>query len=247
MTILYSVADQTGDRGAGLGNELIAWAKSYMAAHELGRSSCYQNGPLANLTAQASVLLLGVHVRGGDFIAALPKSGEFNRVLPHSWYIALMDAIRTDLEGNVRILLCSDLSREHLCVFEEMEDVELVRGSGPSAPVQELMVLAECDALICSVSSFSLLAAFLSGAPYFWYSPQLTVHPEGVSLWGGEEAQRAPGSTTSKNRAATPVHPGRGYPWAEGDALGETVERLRENACQRDKRRDLIYYGVVPK
>jgi hypothetical protein len=159
-----------------------------------------------------------------------------------------MDTIRAGLEGNLRFLLCSDLSREHLRAFEEMQDVELVRGSGPSAPVQELMVLADCDALICSVSSFSLLAAFLSGAPYFWYSRQLTVHPEGVSLSGGEEAQRAPSSTTPKNRAATPVRHGRDYPWAEGHALGETVvERLRENGCQRDKWPDLIYYGVVPK
>src|SRR5882757_5170810 len=36
MGLYYSAARQTGRRGAGLGNEIFAWAKAYLAAQELG-------------------------------------------------------------------------------------------------------------------------------------------------------------------------------------------------------------------
>jgi hypothetical protein len=42
--------------------------------------------------------LVGVHVPGRHFLAEVPVSGEFTRALPHCRLIALIDAIRVQLE-----------------------------------------------------------------------------------------------------------------------------------------------------
>ena len=61
----------------------------------------------------------------------------------------------------------------------------------------DVLALAGADLLVCSVSSFSTLAAFLSDSPYLWFQPNLYQHPQGVYSQGDYDAQRdKPGNPT---------------------------------------------------
>jgi hypothetical protein len=56
----------------------------------------------------------------------------------------------------------------------------------PDSDCSDLLALADADLLVCSISSYSQWAAFLSQAPYLWYAPSLQVHAgERGSIWGG--------------------------------------------------------------
>jgi hypothetical protein len=115
--------------------------------------------------------------------------------------------------------------------------------------ISDLLILASADVLICSISSYSLLAAFLSKGLYLWYEPQMTrVSPGFCSLWGHEDDQKTASSPTLQNlkramddRGAIP----RGLPVKANGRLSDSVlaaivAQRRPSFC------DLIHYGSVP-
>jgi hypothetical protein len=116
-----------------------------------------------------------------------------------------------------------------------------------SRPVlSDLAAMASADLLVCSVSSLSMLGAFLSSSPYLWYAPHLEATDGWRSIWGREPEQRT--GTTAENRrisgGGSPLP--RGVPVADdGEVPAPLVDRLRGAADLRDVRHDLILYGVV--
>jgi hypothetical protein len=342
----FSVANQTGLRGAGFGNEIIAWGKSYLASHELGlkllkpmwgfnryhlaewfgwnetvtriRDAFLRVAPrvlvseemyratneddygravrllsargalgdrplvahegmwggylairrarpflLANILAAPGVAAavgnwqdrnlegtpnIGVHVRRGDFGSRPPGPGDFNSAVPLSWFVDLVSSMSQRLGGRVAFTLCSDADDDALGPLPGLPGVRPVRGIGSNAGLQELAILSQTDALIASVSSFSMTAAFLSDRPYFWFAPQLTMRDNAYSLWGHEDAQLRDGSATARSVSSEVESLPRGIPCATGDDVPSLIaENLRSSAEMRNPARDLIYYGVVPK
>src|SRR5262249_48648977 len=125
-----------------------------------------------NATGRAPVTV-GLHVRRGDFGVQPPAPGTFNRPVPTTWFCSVVRSLQGQLPDAAHAV-CTDAGDAELPELTALPGVHLVRGSGPAAAIQELAVLASCDLLVCSVSSFSMLAAFLSDRPYLWYRPQLT-------------------------------------------------------------------------
>ncbi len=128
---------------------------------------------LAASATSHSPVTVGLHVRRGDFDGAGPSAGSFNRPIPTGWFVAVVRSLQDQL-GEASYVVCTDADEGELPELASLPGVRVVRGEGASAPIQELAVLASCDLLVCSVSSFSMLAAFLSDRPYLWFEPQLT-------------------------------------------------------------------------
>jgi hypothetical protein len=192
-----------------------------------------------------TTLTIAVHVRRGDFLGEAPRPGQFNRALPMDWYKSAMLGLAESLCAvPLRFIVVSDSSTKDLSSDIAGHEVLHISGS----PLDDLAVLATSDVLVSSVSSFSMLAAFLSDAPYLWYRNQLTDVDGYLTIWGHEQAQQSDGSPTlSAVREPDEYHASRGIPYAIGDSLPEWLpERVKDTCAIRRLSRDLIYYGVVP-
>ncbi len=200
-------------------------------------------------------LVVGMHVRLGDFqpsSAAVDYRGRFNVALPLAWYQRVARSIVEQLGERVQFVLASDGSPEQLRPLTDSCSC-VVASSLPDADCSDLLALARADLLVCSISSFSAWAAFLSDAPYLWFAPQLTVQPDGLaSIWGHEPLQQQADSPT--RRALTRWRSGpalvpRGWPVdldgaVPAGALAMMQSRGGDRRGPADA--DLIRYGVAP-
>lgn len=231
------------------------------AARDFMFSTLYQSRFAArNLLRISQRLVLdkpvvGMHVRLGDFAEPLASvehyRGHFSCSLPIAWYCNIARTIRAQLGDAVQFLVISDGTREQLQPL--LDIVPAVTTSDlPDSDCSDLLALIKADLLVCSVSSYSSIAAFLSEASYLWFAPNLQIHDEGVySIWGDEAGQQRVDSPTRRaiqfHLAGRDVSPGRGTPVGmQGDipefVLAELMQRFKRN----NPLTDLVRYGVVP-
>jgi hypothetical protein len=210
-----------------------------------------------------SRLFVAVHMRSGDD-GFTPASGEkqrgrFNLLVPRDWYLWVCRAVREAFGDRAQFWFFSD---RRTPAFEDAVhrfNPDQIGAKGLTE-CSDLLLMAQADLRICSVSSYSLAAAFLSDGPYIWYEPQLALHDEIYSLWGDEAAQQFGSSSTARSREfvrrlyaqfgqqsdlplsflGTAMNIGDSLP----DRLTEALEqRLRE----KDPRTNLLEYGCLPK
>ena len=193
---------------------------------------------------------VGIHVRLGDFAAALQPheyAGRFNVSLPLDWYRRVAESIHVQLQGKVQFLIVSDAAPDRLQALCRGLPC-LLTGDFPDSDCSDMLALAQADLLVCSVSSFSVWAAFLSDAPYLWYGPNLHQHAEGfASIWGHEAGQQVAGSGTRQAIAAV-VNSGNagGRAWAVAhDGAVPAAALPQFNTWRRNADTDLIRYGVI--
>lgn len=198
---------------------------------------------------------VGMHVRLGDFQASAPAQdyrGKFNVALPLDWYVGVARSIVQQLGDVVQFVVASDGTPQQLRPLTDACNC-IVASALPDSDCSDLLALVRSDLLVCSISSFSAWAAFLSDAPYLWFAPQLTVGPDGLaSIWGHEPLQQAPDSPTRRAHARWHEAPGlvpRGWPVGlDGrvpvSALAQMQARGHDRRGARDA--DLVRYGVVP-
>jgi hypothetical protein len=200
-------------------------------------------------------ITIGMHVRLGDFAQAKAPSdyqGKFNIALPLSWYINIGKNVQQRYGENVQFLIASDGSAEQLKPLTDNLNCILTNDIEHS-DCSDILALAKVDLLVCSISSFSAISAFLSDAPYLWFEPQLQVHnQEFYSIWGHEPNQQRANSPTNaaikswqNNMSQTP----KGWPI---DKDGEIPNILFERIENRNKvnilenyNADLLMYGIV--
>jgi hypothetical protein len=203
-------------------------------------------------------LFVAVHMRfGGDF-ASLNEGenarGKFNILIPGEWYLHACQALVDELGDSVQFHFFTDRGGP--------EFDEAVRRFNPGQLRQrgltecsDLVLMAQADLRICSVSSYSLVASFLSGGPYLWYEPQLTLVDSLYSLWGMEGQQRMKNSPT--NRSATlaqGIKPGsaweaefRGYSMmTQGVLPSGLVTQLQRRLLSKNPMASLLEYGCLP-
>lgn len=214
--------------------------------------SRYAPGNIAALRSRRrrGTILVGVHIRAGDF--APPSSGAvyretWNVALPTAWYRDVCRGLRELLGDGVQFLvLGADAAGPGRALVDDLG--ALTTWSERHTDVSDLLLLSMADLLICSVSSFSLVAAWLSDAPYLWPSAQLHLDDGWQSIWGMESAQLS-GLTASNRRQLSGLvdpPPGRGIPVPPSGRLPEAVSvALAPGDRAWDRRADLIYYGVV--
>lgn len=230
------------------------------AARDFVTSTLYQSRFAApNLVCiqdslQPKKLVVGMHVRLGDFGAApidlSAYQGKFNLALPLEWYRNIARSIIKQLGDDVQFLIVSDGTAEQLKLLLD-EIPAVVTTDIPDSDCSDLLALAKADLLVCSVSSYSAWAAFLSDAPYIWFEPNLQQHQEGFySIWGHEPEQKVKGGATrnalDNYSSANEITHGRGLPVGIDGALPEEfLHNLLVFKAQRQAESDLVQYGVV--
>jgi hypothetical protein len=202
-------------------------------------------------------LTVAMHVRLGDFVAA-PASedpnlyrGRFNVSMPIEWFVEIGLKLRAAFMDQVQFQVFSDGTPERLRpLVDALSPVPTVC-PWPS-DVSDLLAMSSADALVCSVSTYSVWAAALSDSPYIWFRPQLQPHSDDMwSIWGNEPAQSRPTGATSRALASQALLPaaervGRAHSMAPGDPLPPLlVDDLERALCRRRRESDLVRYGVV--
>jgi hypothetical protein len=196
-------------------------------------------------------LQVALHIRGGDFLqtgSTTTYRGKFNISIPGDWYMNVARSIQCSVgRKNVQFTVVSDMSRSDLDPYKA-ELCAITTDSQNHKDISDLLVLASADVLVCSISSYSLLAAFLSKGLYLWYEPQMSsVNGEFYSLWGGEDDQKTSTSPTQQNlrlteddRSAAP----RGLPVKASGKLSQSA-LVAISAQRHPAFCDLIHYGTV--
>lgn len=202
----------------------------------------------------AEKITVAMHVRLGDF-SAVPTElsayqGKFNLALPLQWYRNIAANLVRELGGNVQFLIVSDGTAEQLSPLLQGLNAITTFDSADS-DCSDLLALANADLLVCSVSSFSSTAAYLSKAPYLWFEPNLQKHAQGFySIWGHETNQQLADSPTlssiQKSSQTKQVTDGRGIAVNElGHLPNELIKRLIASHGLAQRHCDLVQYGVT--
>jgi hypothetical protein len=229
------------------------------AGREFIRSTLYQSryapGNLLRLRARLNRrrLLVGMHVRMGDFRP--PASPEqyrnaSNISLPIEWLCAVARSLDRALPGHWQLLLITDGSEQQLRPLTDHWPC-ITTNDLPPGDCSDVLALANCDLLVCSTSSFSTLAAFLSDSPYLWFEPNLHPHGDGFYSLGDYPALcQQPGNPTQEVLQRLPELPSQQLPRGVGIGIdGEIPAAVIDAARQRHWARrwefDLVRSGVT--
>ena len=200
----------------------------------------------------ASERIISIHLRGTDFSPGTLMPGQFNTRIPLEWSTATAGAIAQGLEGPIAFRICADSnlqgSEALRWISGSLSAMGEVRYERQSA-WEDLHALVASDFIVPSISSFSMLAIFLSNARYVWPASHLNrVGPYG-SIWHHEPRVSAMFTPAAIEWAQLrdDLSDYRSY------ACGlEDLKRVSEWAAgadsraHYDERGDLIMYGVTP-
>ena len=242
----------------------IRSARTFLLARLLNSRDVLRNVYQITSRLNSGKLFVAVHMRsaGDGFIT--PAAGEdirgkFNILVPAKWYLWVCGALRDRYRDAIQFHFFTD---RRSAEFEEA-----VRRFNPGQVIQEgltecsdLCLMAHADLRVCSVSSYSLAASFLSEGPYLWYEPQLGLSQGRYSLWGDNDPpgsvsahiSRSHGQSpdTDARRSATPEAPAvaLGTAMDIGDPLPVNLVRLLDQRLStRDSRTNLLEYGSIPQ
>ncbi|MDV6233171.1 O-fucosyltransferase family protein [Rhodococcus cercidiphylli] len=221
--------------------------KLFGPAHVLNDTYKLQGG------LNTSKLQVALHIRAGDFLvdSVGPRPGEFNKVVPIEWYRAVAQNLLTRFGDMIEFAVFTDDENnvDIVNLKNALPTVELVGRQRPL--LSDLHAMSTFDLLVCSVSSMSMLAGFLSDRPYVWFEPHLGEIGDFRSIWGHESAQRT-GLTVAN--AASVDYSAKDSLLTRGLAAGLdgslTEAGYNWLASQLDLKNsgtDLLMYGVVPK
>lgn len=180
--------------------------------------------------------VVAAHVRLGDFrrAPAGPGPGDFNTAVPIRWYERVIGTIRDALGDAVRFAVYTD-SPSALRAQSGTLAPHVVSGGTVTG---DLLGMAQADALVCSVSSYSMLAAALSGKPYIWFEPHLTTNGDSRSIWA------IPSRRSLPNEFGIP----RGVPSPMSGAVASSVLSALDSRAHQagySLGSDLVFHGAV--
>ena len=195
---------------------------------------------------------------GGDFKEPAPGEdvrSKFNIRVPNEWYLWVCEQLKTAFGDRIQFHFFTDRGGPGFDEGVRRFNPGQVRQPGLTE-CSDLVLMSQADLRVCSVSSYSLIASFLSGGPYLWYEPQLNVANGVYSLWSHEPAQQIEGSPSNcanvfaeqKPVAGDTSATHLGTAMAVGDSLPEElVSLLRQRLSALEPRTNLLDYGALPK
>ncbi len=245
-----------GMEGLWGGLNLVRPARDYLRHQLLGSRRALQNLFALDQRLPAGRLNIGFHIRRGDFGAVSRDAdfqGKFNVPIPLEWYVAIARRLMEIFKDRINILVVSDAPQEELapfgteipCFFTDKEQ---------DRDISDLLTLGRCDLIVCSISSYSLWAAFFSEKHYLWFAPNLTPAGDFASIWGHEKDQRTPSGETSANLTTVrtmieggevPTPRGVAIDW-DGQLPDALIADLEARARTARIETDLLCYGVTP-
>lgn len=230
-------------------------------ARDFVRSTLYQSRYAArNLLRlherlDPNKVLVGMRIRLGDFRAA-GNPGDYGKVanmsLPIEWFCNIASQLKAQFADELQILIASDGTPEQLRPLTTAYPC-LTTADLPNSNCSDVLALANADLLVCSASTYSALAAFLSNSPYLWFAPGLHLHAQGCysigdfALARGTE-RHAIGAAVAQFGAEPADWQPRGF---AVDLDGRLPAILAPMVVQCHARRlwryDLASHGVTPK
>jgi hypothetical protein len=205
-------------------------------------------------------LFVAVHMRGtqgGHAVVGIEDDvrGRFNIVVPGAWYMSVCAALREQFPGKLQFYFFTDRGGPDYDAAVREFNPGQVHQLGLTE-CSDLILLAQADLRICSISSYSLVASFLSGGPYIWYEPQLNIDNGLYSIWSNEEEQKEQTSPTSRSAEVMKnVTPGsdwegefRGYAMKTGDDVPiGLISQLRRRLLSNDRSASILEFGCLPE
>ncbi len=229
-------------------------------AREFVRSTLYRSryAPRNLLQLQRRIdprkILVAMHVRLGDFVPPTTLDSYqrlANASLPLEWYCNVADRVQSAFGDDWQLLLVSDGSREQLQALLDRHRC-IITADIPYGDCSDALALASADLLVCSASSYSSLAAFLSESPYLWFAGNLHAHTEGCYSIHGDTSK----SKAQQQRTQAAIRYFLDAPALSGargvavDADGNIPQAALEAAARRRAGRrwelDLVRGGVTP-
>lgn len=193
-------------------------------------------------------ITVALHIRAGDFVASMdgPKPGQFNTMLPIEWYAATSKTLRAAFGENIQFVIFTDDENNPTIksLSRELQAVPLPARTKPL--LSDIRAMSSADLLLCSVSSLSMFAAFISEKPYVWYGPHLGERDRLRSIWGHEPMQQD--GLTAANIKSYENDPlvTRGTPvMGDGSISDGLLSQLDYALALKDQRRDLVMYGAT--
>ena len=231
------------------------------AAREFMRSTLYRSRYAARNLLQIQTRIdprkiqIGMHVRLGDFVAPPSRIGEYRRManasLPIEWFDQHCRLPAKRVGDDWQLLLVSDGSQDQLAPLLAKHRC-IITADIPQGDCSDALALAGADLMVCSASSYSSLAAFLSDSPYVWFAGNLYAHAEGCYSLHGDDTNSP--TQMQRNRAAVQyfLNP-PALSSARGtavDADGQLPHAVLDAAVRRREARrwelDLVRGGVTP-
>lgn len=206
-------------------------------------NTSYTQNNLYNLYKQINrdQLTVGVHVRRGDFYEPgdCEYAGKGQTSIKINWYVQLLDKIEQQIgKRKVQFILCSDGNEQELDLLTARENVIFASGL-ENSDISDMLILQQSDLLICSISSYSMWAAFLGDAPYIWYRPNLIEESEGI-------VNRFIRSLGIQSNTENGI--GRAFALSDDDDLPEQlIQQLITKLQTKNTRFDLVRAGVLNK
>lgn len=185
-------------------------------------------------------LSVGLHIRLGDFTDAVgslsdSQEGRCNVRLPGEWYLSICNELERKLgRKHLQYFVCSDGSREEIAPIFAGKDYIFCSELNHS-DISDLMWLSKSDLLICSASTYSVWAAFLSDAPYIWYRKDLSDTTSASSV---EQLE-----TLGVQMPDLEVHGGKGR-GVLVDRTGVIPDSLTERLRLRLREKELPYEAI---
>jgi hypothetical protein len=262
LTRRRSFAVSVGGMWGGYG--AIRSARPFLFSRLFASRDALRNLYQVHSKLDRSKLFVAVHMRSGceGFTTPTPgetRRGKFNILIPGDWYLWVCRTLKERFRDRIQFWFFTDRKNP--------DCEEAIRRFNPAQFTQsgltecsDLLSMTLADLRVCSVSSYSLAANFLSDGPYVWHEPQLTLRDGFYTLWGSEEIQEKRASPTALSKEFVAKVGGAhgqgqsmpvnflGVPMDIGDPLPEhLVELLEQRLRNHDSRTNLIEYGCVPQ
>ena len=236
----HYILEITGFWGAFGGLET---AKDFILSRLMSTAFTQENLFAINKRLSRKKLTIGVHIRLGDFRPAgtVDYQGAEQASLPIDWYCGICDQLEAFFgPENLQFVVCSDGERTQLMPLLKRKSV-LFTSELPNSDISDLLALIYVDLLICSVSSYSMWAAFLSRSSYIWYRPNLVENRTILQ----NKFIRSLGIHSSNEINPQNKEPGRSIAIGIGDLLPEHLLSYLKCILRKKKKYHLVRDGEI--
>lgn len=200
----------------------------------------------------ADPLRVGLHIRAGDFSFEPVRPGVFNARLSVDWVLHAVRCVLRCWPADVQLAVYTDARSDDPSLTGLLGGLpvsaKLASNVSSGGVLDDLRGLASSDVIIPSVSSFSMLALFLSDAAYLWPEHHLDHSAGWLSIWGNEPDSRS-GPISRNIRRVTEMAQSptpRGIPLRidQQPDLRQWLVQATEDSMWC-KEADLLLHGVV--
>jgi hypothetical protein len=232
-------------------------ARCFLKAKLLNSRDALTNFYQVAATLDAEKIFVAVHMRFGDFTPLPPGAetrGRANFRIPPAWYLRVCETLQGAMGDRVRFHFFTD--------FGGPEFDEAVRRFNPGQELQsgftecsDILLMAEADLRICSVSSYSLVSSFFNDGMYVWYEPQSILEDgfyQSSKINSGRHLRDVQTSQSRQVMASASNEDIQemvlGWPIGVDGALPEAlITRLERKVLHKKAAGNLMAWGAVPE